>query len=108
MIRTITPQQAEALIAKGGLDVVDVRGAADWSGGHIPQARSVPLAELTADPRAALPRDGVVFVCAKGVRSLAAAKAAEAAGLRKLYSIEGGTQGWSGAGLPLVGDGAGI
>jgi rhodanese-related sulfurtransferase len=49
-----------------------------------------------------LPRDGVVFVCAKGVRSLTAARAAEAVGLQRLYSLEGGTSAWAGAGLPLV------
>jgi rhodanese-related sulfurtransferase len=108
MIHTLSPQEAELLIAKGGLDVVDVRGAAEYSSGHIPQARSVPLAELTADLRAALPHDGVVFVCAKGVRSLTAAKAAEAAGLVHLYSIDGGTQGWSTAGLPIIDGGSGI
>jgi rhodanese-related sulfurtransferase len=108
MIKTLTPQEAEALIAKGDLDVVDVRGAAEYSSGHIPEARSVPLADLTADPRAALPHDGVVFVCAKGVRSLTAARAAEAAGLERLYSIDGGTSGWSSAGLPIVDGRAGI
>jgi rhodanese-related sulfurtransferase len=44
----------------------------------------------------------VVFVCARGIRSLRAAQAAQAAGLERLYSVEGGTIGWSEAGLPLV------
>ena len=101
MIQTLTPQEAAALIEQGELDLVDVRGPAEWSSGHLPRARLVPLPELAADPRAALPRDGVIFVCAKGIRSMAAAKAAESAGLRQLYSIDGGTQGWIGAGLPV-------
>jgi rhodanese-related sulfurtransferase len=33
---------------------------------------------------------------------MAAARAAEAAGLQQLYSLEGGTSAWAGAGLPLV------
>lgn len=106
MVRTLSPRQAQALIAEGDVDVVDVRAAADWWGGHIPEARSVPLAELTADPRGALSRDGVVFVCARGVRSLTAARAAAAAGFERVYSIDGGTLGWSGEGLPLVGGGS--
>jgi len=108
MIRTLSPQEAAELIEKGELDVVDVRESREWSSGHIPHARPIPLAELTADPRAALPRDGIIFVCAKGVRSLKAAQAAEAAGLSHLYNVEGGTLGWSTAGLPLVGEGGGI
>jgi rhodanese-related sulfurtransferase len=106
MIRTLSPREAEALIAQGGLDVVDVRDPFDWSGGHIAGSRVVPLAELAADPRGALPRDGVLFVCARGIRSLKAAQAAEAAGLERLYSVEGGTIGWAEAGLPLVAGGS--
>jgi rhodanese-related sulfurtransferase len=102
MIQPLTPQQAAALIERGELDVVDVRGPSEWSSGHVPHARSVPLAELATDPRGALPRDGVIFICAKGLRSLTAARVAEAAGLRQLYNLEGGTLGWIGAGLPLV------
>ncbi len=102
MIRTLDPLQANALISGGRLDVVDVRGPREWSAGHIPHARLVPLDELKADPRSALPRDGVVFVCARGVRSLTAAKLAEAAGRQELYSVDGGTAGWAGAGLPLI------
>jgi len=108
MIRTLAPQEAIALIEQGNLDVVDVRGPAEWSSGHLPHARSVPLDRITADPRSVLPRDGVIFVCARGLRSLKAAQAAEAAGLTDLYSVEGGTLGWSAAGLDLVAEGAGI
>ncbi|MCM2333400.1 MAG: rhodanese-like domain-containing protein [Anaeromyxobacteraceae bacterium] len=108
MIRTLAPREAVALIEEGKLDVVDVRGPAEWSSGHLPRARSVPLDQLTADPRSVLPRDGVIFVCARGVRSLKAAQAAEAAGLTELYNVEGGTLAWSAAGLDLVSEGAGI
>jgi rhodanese-related sulfurtransferase len=108
MIRTLAPQEAVALIEQGTLDVVDVRGPGEWSAGHIPHARSVPLDQITADPRSVLPRDGVIFICARGVRSLKAAQAAEAAGLSDLYNVEGGTLGWSTAGLGLVSEGGGI
>lgn len=108
MIHTISPKEAEALISGGQVDVVDVRGAGDWAAGHVPGARSVPLSELVADPRAALPHDGVVFICAKGVRSIKAAEAANAAGLEQVYSVEGGTSGWAAAGLGLVSEGGGI
>jgi rhodanese-related sulfurtransferase len=101
MIRSISPREAESLIARGDLDVVDVRAAGSYVAGHIPRARSVPLYVLLADPRAALPRDGVVFVCGRGINSLHAAQAAEAAGLQDLYNLEGGTSGWAEGGLPL-------
>jgi rhodanese-related sulfurtransferase len=104
MIQTLTPQEAQALIAERKLDVVDVRDASEFTKGHIPSARLVPLEQLKANPRAALKEDGVLFVCARGVRSLVAAKLAEAVGFARLYSVGGGTLGWASAGLPLEQD----
>jgi rhodanese-related sulfurtransferase len=104
MINTLTPQQANELLSRGGLDLVDVRDQREWSTGHLPGARLVPLDRLRASPKAALPRDGIIFVCAAGVRSQTAAKLAEANGLSNLYNLSGGTRGWVNAGLPLVRD----
>ena len=66
MIQTLAPRDAAALIAAGGLDVIDVRDPRDWASGHLPGARSVPLEDLRAEPRAALPRDKILFACARG------------------------------------------
>lgn len=104
MIQVVTPKQAAALITEGTFDVIDVREPNEWSTGHLPNARLVPLAQIKATPKVLLPRDGVLFVCARGARSLAAARVAESIGLSQLYSLEGGTQGWTTAGLPLVQD----
>jgi rhodanese-related sulfurtransferase/transcriptional regulator with XRE-family HTH domain len=98
----VGPQELEALIAAADVDVVDVREPNEWATGHIPVARHVPLAALKANPGAALPRDNVVFVCAKGGRSATAAEIAEKYGLKEVYSLEGGTHGWLAARLPLT------
>jgi rhodanese-related sulfurtransferase len=94
-------------MAQGDVEIVDVRDPREWSGGHLPGARHVPLERLRAAPEAALTRDGVIFVCAAGVRSQTAARLAEAQGLTKIYNLTGGTRGWASAGLPLVRDAAG-
>lgn len=104
MIHSLDAKEAQELIARGNFNVVDVREPREWSTGHLPGARLVPLDRLRASPAAALPRDGVIFVCAAGVRSQTAAKVAEANGLRDLYNLSGGTRGWVNAGLPLVKD----
>ena len=104
MIHPLDPRQAQELISHGQLDVIDVREANEWSSGHLPGARHVPLGRLRASPKEALPRDGVIFVCAAGVRSQTAAKLAEAEGLVNLFNLTGGTRGWVNAGLPLVRD----
>ena len=104
MIQSLTPQQAQDLVSHGDVEIVDVREPREWSGGHLPGARLVPLDRLRAAPEAALPRDGILFVCAAGVRSQTAARLAEALGLTKVYNLLGGTRGWVNAGLPLVKD----
>ncbi len=91
-------------MAQGDVEIVDVRDAREWSGGHLPRARHVPLERLRAAPNAALTRDGVLFICAAGVRSHTAARLAEALGLTRIYNLVGGTRGWASAGLPLVRD----
>ncbi len=104
MINSLTPLQAQDLIASGTIDIIDVREPGEWSHGHLPGARLVPLQRLKANPNDALPRDGIIFVCAAGVRSQAAAKVAEANGRTSLYNLTGGTRNWVNAGLPLVHD----
>jgi rhodanese-related sulfurtransferase len=104
MIKALTPQQANELLSRGEVDVVDVREPHEWSGGHLPGARLVPLAQFRANPKAALERDGVVFVCAAGVRSETAARVAAGLGYAKVYNLSGGTRAWVKAGFALVGD----
>lgn len=102
MIHSLKVEEAQNLIGGGNIDIVDVREVSEWTTGHIPGSRLVPLDALRADPTTALPRDNVVFVCAKGIRSLTAAKLAERLGFSQLYNLEGGTISWARAGLPLA------
>src|SRR5262245_3084268 len=101
MFVSVTPQQAWGLISRGEVEVVDVRDASEFAAGHVPGARLVSLADLRAHPAKHLPREGVLFVCAGGVRSQTAARAAAEAGIARVYSLVGGTQSWIKAGLPI-------
>ncbi len=102
MIRNLTAQQANELISRGEVEVIDVRDPSEWSGGHLPGARLVPLEQLRANPKLTLQRDSVIFVCAAGVRSQTAARIAADEGLTQIFSLTGGTRSWVKAGLPLV------
>jgi rhodanese-related sulfurtransferase len=104
MIQPVTPQQAQELISRGDVEVIDVRDPGEWVGGHLPGARLVPLDQLRASPKAALSRDGVLFVCAAGVRSQTAARIAASHGLTVVYNLSSGTRGWVKAGYELVND----
>jgi rhodanese-related sulfurtransferase len=102
MVRSINAGQAAALLERGEVEVIDVRDPAEWATGHLPGARLVPLAELRSNPTATLSRDGVLFVCAAGVRSQTAARIAAACGLTTIYSLNGGVRGWTKAGFALT------
>jgi rhodanese-related sulfurtransferase len=104
MVQTITPQEARELINRNQVEVVDVREPNEWSGGHLAGSRLVPLGQLRQNPKEALPRDSIIFVCAAGVRSESAARLALQNGLTHVYNLRGGTRNWVKAGLPLVQD----
>jgi rhodanese-related sulfurtransferase/transcriptional regulator with XRE-family HTH domain len=100
-MKSLSPAELQSLLTTD-VDIVDVREPDEWATGHVPGARLVPLALLRADPLGALPRDNVVFVCAKGGRSAQACDVAAAVGRSTVYSLNGGTEAWRTAGLPIV------
>ena len=103
MVAHISPTQLAELLAHPAAQLIDVRDHHEWAAGHIDGARSVPLDQLRADPERELVADApVIFICAKGARSLTAAKLAERLGFATVYNVDGGTTAWARAGLPLV------
>ncbi len=102
MVLSVSPGQLPTLLSDPNAVLIDVRDSAEWASGHIAGAHSVPLDQLRADPDRELPADAtLVFICAKGVRSLTAAKLAERLGHQKVYSVEGGTAACVRAGFAL-------
>jgi rhodanese-related sulfurtransferase len=104
VIQHIGPQQALEIIRSGNVDVVDVRELHEWSGGHVQESRLVPLGQLRSSPSASLPKDGILFICAAGVRSETAARLAVGLGFKTVYNLRGGTRAWANAQLPLESD----
>ncbi|HEX8110141.1 MAG TPA: rhodanese-like domain-containing protein [Kofleriaceae bacterium] len=103
MVQAVTAAGLAELTSAQIVDLVDVRDPDEWQAGHIAGARLVPLERLRADPDAALARDvATVFICARGVRSLQAAKLAERFGYQRVYHLEGGVKEWARSGKALV------
>lgn len=103
MVNTVNPTELAELVSTRNVDLIDVRDRSEWDTGYIAGARLVPLEQFRADPDAALVRGtAIVFICAKGVRSMQAAKLAERFGYEHLYNLEGGTKEWARVGLSLV------
>ncbi len=97
----IDVREAQEMISNDDVAVIDVREPHEYNAGHLPAARLIPVATVYAR-RDELPRDrDIVFVCAVGQRSALACEMAAAAGLTRLFNLEGGTEGWIKAGEPV-------
>jgi rhodanese-related sulfurtransferase len=94
------PQQVAALIAAGGVQLVDVRAAHEHEAGHIAGSRWIELTDLPA--QAATIDRGVplILYCYSGARSAMAAEALLQAGF-DAHNMTGGMLEWRAAGLQL-------
>ncbi len=82
--------------------VLDVRSNSEFSAGHLPQARNIPVEDL--DKRAGeLPAGKpVIIYCQTSARAGKAAATLRALGREPVYVLDGGLQGWQQSGLPVV------
>ena len=79
--------------------VVDVREPREFDQGHIPNANSLPLAQILADDWHLPSSQPIVLVCRSGRRSRRAAIALMKAGVADVTVMEGGMAAWEAAGL---------
>ncbi len=98
----LSVSEGKEMMSLDDVAVIDVRESPEYNAGHVPEARLIPVASIFAR-RDELPRDkDVVFVCAVGQRSALACEMAAAAGLTRLFNLEGGIEAWIKAGYPVV------
>ena len=98
--KSLTPTDAAAAMARGELQLIDVREPSELSDARIKGARHIPLGQLSAK-LGELDRDRpVAFLCRSGSRSAIATRSATKAGL-DAANIKGGIGAWTRAGLPL-------
>ena len=132
MIENVAPKQVwDALIADPNARLVDVRTHAEWNYVGLPDLtvtdrepllipwQLFPTMQVNAgfmndvEKAGLTPENKIYFLCRSGVRSLAAAQAAQSAGFEHVYNIEDGFEGppdqdghrgvvagWKAAGLP--------
>jgi rhodanese-related sulfurtransferase len=103
---TVSPQQLRDAVQAGqAVELIDVRTPVEFREVHVSFARNVPLDRLEA----AKPADGrhgasppLYVICRSGNRSKQACEKLVAAGYTNVINVEGGTQAWDEAGLPVV------
>lgn len=100
----ITLLQATQLINQGKAVVVDVREPAEFSAGHLRDAKNIPLGELPnrLGELDKFKSKTAIAVCQTGARSARAAAQLKKAGFGAAFSLEGGVAAWQAQGLPLT------
>ncbi len=104
-ITTISPKQLFDITQSGTpVELIDVRTPVEYREVHVTFARNVPLdqldvAKLAAGRDAAQP---LHVICRSGSRGKQACEKLLAAGFTSVANVDGGTQAWDQAGLPVV------
>ncbi|ANQ85977.1 hypothetical protein dqs_2949 [Azoarcus olearius] len=100
----ISPVEATLLINREDAVVVDVRDEAEFTRGHIPNARHLPLNDLTRRSAELEKFKGrpIILYCASGSRSASALAQLKKAGFDKLHNLRGGMMEWEKAGQPIT------
>lgn len=101
----VLPRELHKLIEAGAtLELLDVRTRGEFAATHVPGAKLVPLDEL--DCAAFLKQRGtndkpIYILCQSGGRARRALEKFQRAGFNGCVLVEGGTQAWIDAGLPV-------
>jgi rhodanese-related sulfurtransferase len=102
---TVTPRELHRLLAGGcAAELLDVRTPDEFAAAHVPGAKLVPLDDL--DPAVFLkqcaPDEKPIYVlCQSGGRARKAIEKFKRAGFEHCVLVEGGTQAWIDARLPV-------
>lgn len=102
---SIAPAELHRALAGGApARLLDVRTPAEFAAAHVPGAKLMPLDDL--DPASLARERGaeespVYVLCQSGGRARQAIARLERAGMRGCVLVEGGTQAWMDAGLPV-------
>lgn len=102
-LMNVSPRQLAEQTAKGRVTLIDTRTAGEFDTLRIPASLNIPLDRL--DPAALLARlgaeDPVYCVCQTGTRSQIGARLLREAGFKHVVHVDGGTNAWVAAGLPV-------
>lgn len=105
-IPQITVADLRSLVGKGDLQVIDVRRAGEYAGGHVPGAVHAPLDRIAQEAGRLDPSRPAAVICSGGYRSSAATSLLAPRGFADLRNVLGGTGAWVAAGYEIEQRGA--
>jgi hydroxyacylglutathione hydrolase len=98
-LRQMTIHQLQR--SRNGLQVVDVRGPAEWKNGHIPGAQHIFLPQLRKSSNELDRERPVLVYCATGYRASLAASILQQDGFFDVRNLPGSLHAWKAAKLPI-------
>jgi rhodanese-related sulfurtransferase len=105
-VKTITVQELYALSQKRPVELVDVRTPEEFRAVRAAIARHVPMDSIDShalmQTRTLSADEPIYFICQMGGRSATTCLAMMAAGHANVVNVEGGTDAWIEAGLPVA------
>lgn len=105
-VTTIQPQKLQEKIQQGQpVTLIDVRTPLEFQEVHAQVARNEPLDRLNVERIANQhgdPNEPIYVICRSGSRARQACERFQAAGVTHVVNVDGGTQAWDAAGLPVV------
>ncbi len=99
----VNPAEATLLINREDAHILDVRENDEFTAGHLPEAKNIPVGQL-ANRIGELEKfkgKPVIVCCASGMRSNKACAQLKAQGFEKIHNLAGGVDAWVGAGYPV-------
>jgi sulfur dioxygenase len=102
-LRSVSPLQLSEVSQSANLHILDVRTPAEFASLHIPGSFNIPLDRLDPDMlKASIGAEAEIYcVCQTGTRSQLAADMLRASAFRRVVHVDGGTNAWVAAGLPV-------
>lgn len=102
-VQSLNANEALRMINDQEAWIVDVRDASDYKAGHLPQARHIALSVLPErlDELAKAGSKPIIVYCRSGISSQSACAMLKKRNILTAYSLSGGIEAWSEAGLPL-------
>jgi rhodanese-related sulfurtransferase len=104
--REVGVVEAVQLINRKDAVVIDVREPNEFKGGHIPNARNLPVGQIKdrAKELEKLKSRPLLLVCQTGSRSAQACAGLVTGGFAQVVALSGGMAAWQQAGMPVEKD----
>ena len=101
-MQTITASTLANMQQQGVVNLIDVRTPAEFGATHAKGATNIPLDKLDPSSLAYCNGNTVYFICKSGIRAQKAMEKLAESGFSNMVQVEGGTDAWINAKLPVL------